>query len=372
MGNDEKVAFLRIGYTPNGYPLRVQGYIADLALAGDNISLTLRGPKTITTRNDDDHPGSVMAGNPVYDYQAGEIVWSCHGGPHSESPYNIINVWRLGAHFSLESIEHTPLKANYLSASSLILDNGGIASVGVAQKALLDDNAPATIASARRMETNKWTAFPFNTTSTASVGNGVQLFKPAQQELKYIFYFRVERPSSNIIHIDMVKDNKFSLLPTNDSIQWEHIEVDLGFEIHGRYTAIVLHDMEQNKNRLYIFEAHSMHQGICYAYIPLRNDGSIDAPDGKLKASGKQNLKSRVGPLKVLESGGRLILLGEEWTGSQTKDRIFGHSGTIKKNGSAPDANEWTNVEVGFETSQDWHDDKRFSYSAVIVPGDYH
>ncbi|KAH7120713.1 hypothetical protein EDB81DRAFT_914499 [Dactylonectria macrodidyma] len=373
MSNDEeKVAFLRIGYTPNGYPLRVQAYIADLPLGGDIKRLTLRGPKIITTRNDDDHPGSVLAGNPVFDYQAGEIVWSCHGGPHSESPYNIVNVWRLGSHFSLESIEHTPLKANYLSASSLILENGGVASVGVAQKALLDDDAQTTITSARRVDNNKWTTFPFNTTSTASIGTGIQLFKPARAEIKYIYYLRVERPSSNIIHVDLVKDAKFPMLPTNDSIQWEHIEVDLGFEVHGQFTAMVLPDLEQKKNRLYIFEAHKMHQGICYAYIPLRNDGSIETSDGKLKASGKQNLKSRVGPLKVLESDKRLILLGEEWTGSQTKDRIFAYSGSIKKNGSAPDANEWTNVEVGFETTQDWHDDKRFSYSAVVVPGDYH
>ncbi|KAF7553832.1 hypothetical protein G7Z17_g3348 [Cylindrodendrum hubeiense] len=368
----EKIAFLRIGYTPNGYPLRAQGYIADIPPSGDIKSLTLRGPIPITTGNDKNHPGSVLAGTPVYDDHQGEIVWSCHGGPDAASSYNIINVWRLGTHFSLSSIEQTSLKANYLSASTLILENG-TTSVGVAERELLNDDQATAITTARRGQDNKWTALPFNTTSTAPVGTGIRLLNPlnsARDKLKYIYYLRVERPSSSIIHVDIVKENKFAQLPS-DSVQWQHFEIDLGFEIHGQYAAIVLYDGDADKNRLYIFEAHTAHQGISYAYIPLRKDGSIESTEDKFQASGKQNLKSRVGPLKVLESGGRLILLGEEWTGPVTKDGIFAHSGIIKNDGSAPDGNEWTDVQVKFKTDQSWHDDKRFSYSAVVVPSDY-
>ncbi|CAM1500911.1 Fc.00g100730.m01.CDS01 [Cosmosporella sp. VM-42] len=374
MSSDEKIAFFRVGYTLNGYPLAVQAYVADIPAEGDVKGLTLRGPFNVTTKEEKAHPGNLLSGTPVYDYQQSEIVWSCHGGPYSNTFYSIINVWRLGEHFSLQSIEPTPLKANYLSASSVILENGTV-SVGVAEKDLLNDVNPTAITTSRRGQDGKWVALPFNTTASASVGTSVLLFKPPRQELKYVFYLRAERSPSSILHIDQVKEAKFAQIPNNDNIIWQHFAVDLGFQVQGQYTAHVLYDEDTGKNRLYIFEAHSIHQGIKYAYIPLRKDGSIDLSEETSQALGGQYLRAPVGPrlssLKVLESGGRLILLGEEWTGSDTKDKIFGHSGAVKRNGSAPDGNQWTDVQVGFKTKQNWHDDKRFSYSAVVVPSDF-
>ncbi|CAM1507981.1 Fc.00g048290.m01.CDS01 [Cosmosporella sp. VM-42] len=367
---EEKIALFRTGYTQNG-SAHVQVYVADIPPKDDVNSLTLRGPIDIDT-DDDSRPGGCEAATPVYDYQQQEIIWSCHG-EHGDYEKNI-NLWRLGAHFSLSSIERTPLKALDSIAPSLILDNGKIL-VGAAEEND-DDTQPIIITTIQRvLLDNKWTTVPFNTTSNAPVGGGILLFKPSREELKYFFYLWREPISSNVIHIDMVREDRFSKLSNNDSLRWQHFEVDFGFQISGRYTATVLHDNETDKSRLYIFKAHEYPYGISYAYIPLRRDGSIDSDRAKFQALGKQYLKAPVDStpnmLKVLESGGRLILLLWDEYAGPVYHKLFGYSGTIKSDGSAPNGNEWTSISVNYEKKQVWADDARFSFSAVVIPSDF-
>ncbi|KAF4985655.1 hypothetical protein FDECE_16411 [Fusarium decemcellulare] len=392
MVDGEKICFLRIGLVPKlGEGLRAQAFVADLPSQGSISSLSLRGPYDISTNTSVHMPGSVFpAAVPVYDYDHSEIIWAVHNADDDNWWGDIlcdgreIHVWRLGPHFSLSSIESTSLTAAYPQSPGLILENGTI-SVGVLNGDQCCKN-PSTLDLARRGHDHKWAKMPLNTTSKSSNGQKGFLFKPPFSNSQYIFFLQSHKDHSTVLQIDAVRESKFAEIAGNNSIMWQHYEVDFGFPIkrdlnnpghstNGNFGAIALQDERSGKSRLYIFKLDDAE--IHYAYIPLRKDGSIDSYNATFKASGKQtiemgNVSPFQGPCLLQtesspESEGKLIIL---W--NQDDDFILrGYSGSIKPDGSAPNADELTEIKFLFDQTEGWDNTHLTSWSSLIIPSNY-
>ncbi|KAF5566666.1 hypothetical protein FPHYL_3607 [Fusarium phyllophilum] len=252
-----------------------------------------------------------------------------------------------------------------------------------------DCKSPSTIDIARRSpDFYKWAKIPLNTTSKSSNGRAGFLFKPPFSATKYFFFLQSHPEHSTSLQIDAVRANKFAQLEGNNSIFWQHYEVDLGFPLKrdledspgnstdGNFGAIALPDEQTGKSRLYIFKLDQAE--IHYCYIPLREDGSIDSYHATFKASGKQaiqvgNVFPFQGPCllqtqKSSESKGRIIVL---WSQGEGDFPLKGYSGFIEPDGMAPNAEEWTEIEFPFSQNQGWDNGHYTGWSALIVPSTY-
>ena len=70
--------------------------------------------------------------------------------------------------------------------------------------------------------------------------------------------------------------------------------------------------------------------------------------------------------VKVFQSGGRIVVLYEGYE-QPLGDILFGYRGVIQSDGTLPNGNEWTRIQMNYEKKPDTHFSS-VSYSAAVVP----
>lgn len=411
MTDAKKLVFLRVSEGD------VEAFIADIPDKDDIKKLSFRGPFIIAPKQKGDLPFGLEAGPAVYDFHNEEIVWACHGGPPArENAYYFVNVWRIGSHFALVAVERTPLQTgrDAMSFRPSVMVDGGKLSVGglntpfnqpffplLARRSrdtpnqstqrlngpfLRDTGVNPIYPTSRDRDAigryydwdsnvvqspqDPWIPLPFHSAKPSDGKNYPLLFRPARDDLKYIFFFRQGHGEETALFVDTIKASKYAELYYDGPIQWQNFKVDMGFPLRANIASIILSDHKAKINRLYIFHAHHNNQVIDYAYIPLRKDGSIDSYEASLTALEKQTLRVALKPsstaLHVQQSHDRLLLT---WNESDSPAAVNCYTGLLTE-GHPPSESGWAKVELEF-TKAPLNNSSPVAYHSCIVPSDF-
>jgi hypothetical protein len=404
MSGSQNIVFFRIapGPQPNGY--NVQAYVATLPAQGSVTALTLGQPINIPSGLGDNQLGGSRAGTPAYDYFSDEIVWPCQG---SSSGSLQADVWRLGMHLLLTAVERTPLTSiNLQTKLGLILQNQKVTLGGLN---VGGGTTPSNgIMLARRAADGTWTKLPFNCTTTDQVSQTALLVRPQTSGMNYVFCLWDEACMGvfgiKTVHLDMLQESQLDVLQQDEiayqqqqkfndlqpkkkdnsqdvgnTILWTDFEVELDFEFYAAsgFKATIVSDPQSTTHRLYVFLVHRFYHGIKYFYIPLQSDGSLDTYNKTITASASQTIPSPIEDftfetnINVLQNGQQVMVFWDASQWDAADHCLYGYSAAIGADGSLPNGDGWTNIDITYEKKFTWEGSVNNSFSPVVVPSVY-
>ncbi|CAK1362581.1 hypothetical protein CB0940_05208 [Cercospora beticola] len=376
----------------------VRAYLGKIENTADNgLKASIQNPQIIASV--DNFPISSMATSvPMYDYTQQLILFVAYGKLRDEFDLNDhqrnIDLWRIGPHFSLVSVEHVNAITSPSDQQPGMVVRGELVSVSVEGNSERNEVSTAIPLMAQSAAGSDWTAVKYSTNTKETFGQCTKLVQSTDPEIKYVYHLKLDRREDsvrpNYVFVEQMRASEFDKLSISKSSLWTSYAVELGSGMNeaptyafarSRYT-----DTSPPKRRLYLFK--QMTGWIEVNYINLRPDGSVASPSTIVKAIQEEPIYDFGRPnwytcqnLQAIDlADGRIMLTWAE-TGNEEDEAPFigiprAIVTTIDKDGALE--RPWKEVEMTWETSpaddesapnahEEWND----YWSSVLVSKDF-
>ncbi|PPJ58800.1 hypothetical protein CBER1_08237 [Cercospora berteroae] len=352
----------------------VRAYLGKIENTADNgLTASIQNPQIIASV--DNFPISHMATSvPMYDYTQQLILFVAYGKFRNEADDNDyqrnIDLWRIGPHFSLVSVEHVHAIYSPSDEQPGMVVRGELVSVSVEGNPEENRRATAVPLMAQSAAGSDWTAVKYSTNTKETFGQRTKLIQSTDPEIKYVYHLKLDgREHSvreNYVFVEQMRASEFDKLSISKSSLWTSYAVELGSGMsHAPTYAFTRSRYPDNntntppKRRLYLFK--QMTGWIEVNYINLRPDGSVNSPSTIVKAIqeepiygfGRPNWYSSQNLQAIDLADGRIMLTWAE-TGNEEDEAPFigiprAIVATIDENGAL--TRPWKEVAMTWETS---------------------
>ncbi|GIZ44528.1 hypothetical protein CKM354_000772400 [Cercospora kikuchii] len=283
----------------------VRGYLSTIENTADNgLKLHVRSPQTIASLSEFQIPSPAIS-PPLYDYTQQLILFAAYGKAHFFTNSNVknVDVWRIGPHLSLVSVERVQPLQSFASSPPGLVVHGGLIGISVPRQ-IAGSFPPVDVPMiAQRVndpspEGSGWSVVQYNTNTKDTSGTESRLFQSNDPEIKYVYHMKRDRwagASGTQVFIEQMRASEYQKLATSKSSLWTSYDVNCGWKVSEMpahaFTRSQYMENTPTKRRLYLFQLIGQGAAIEISYISLRPDGSVSSPNTAVRATQQSQIK---------------------------------------------------------------------------------